>query len=213
MIIDKEIKELDSKILEMAGLVEKNLQYAIDCYLNYDPLKVYEQVDDEKVNMEERIIEKDCLHIMLKERLFAEDLRQVTGILSMVQDLERLGDHAKDILEFSLRLKNPFRRDNRIYELTNFVYSMVERSIQSYLKRDTSLAKQVIDDDDHVDKEYAEIIQDLIEREKSGEITSSYAIYSALVVKYLERIGDHATNVSEWSIYILTGYYKDLQII
>lgn len=213
MLIDKEIRDLDSMILEMAGVVEKNLKYAIDIYLNYDPLKNYQQVDDEKVNQYERSIEKTCLHLMLKERLFAEDLRQVTGILSMVQDLERLGDHAKDILEFSLRLKNPFRRDERIDRLIDFVYEMVESSIQSYLKRDIDLAKKVIQSDDHVDKEYAEIIQELIRKEKESEITSSYAIYSALVVKYLERIGDHATNVAEWSIYILTGYYKDSQII
>lgn len=213
MLIDKEIRNLDSKILEMAGVVEKNLQYAIDVYLNYDPLKEYQQVDDEKVNQYERSIEKDCLHLMLRERLFAEDLRQVTGILSMVQDLERLGDHAKDILEFALRLKNPFRRDDRINRLTNYVYDMVESSIQSYLKRDIDSARNVIQSDDHVDREYADIIQELIKKEKEAEITSSYAIYSALVVKYLERIGDHATNVAEWSIYILTGYYKDSQII
>ncbi len=213
MGIEKEIKELDGQILEMAGQVEKNLSYAIDVYLNYDELKKYQQVDDKKVNMQERMIEKDCLHLMLKERLFSEDLRQVTGIMSMVQDLERLGDHAKDILEFALRLKNPFRRDNRIYDLTEHVYSMVERSIQSYLKRDVGMAKQVILDDDYVDQEYSSIIQELIDKENKGEITSSYAIYSALVVKYLERIGDHATNVAEWAIYILTGYYKDLQII
>lgn len=213
MLIDKEIRNLDSKILEMAGVVEKNLQYAIDVYLNYDPLKEYQQVDDEKVNQYERSVEKDCLHLMLRERLFAEDLRQVTGILSMVQDLERLGDHAKDILEFALRLKNPFRRDDRINRLTNYVYDMVESSIQSYLKRDIDSARNVIQSDDHVDREYADIIQELIKKEKEAEITSSYAIYSALVVKYLERIGDHATNVAEWSIYILTGYYKDSQII
>ena len=213
MEIEKEIRQLDGKIMEMAGQVEKNLRYAMDVYLNYDPYKNYKEVDDGKVNQQEREIEKDCLHLMLKERLFSEDLRQVTGILSMVQDLERLGDHAKDILEFSLRLKNPFRRDERIYHLTEFVYSMVERSIDSYLKRDVEKARQVISDDDHVDKEYSSIIQELIDKEKDGEITSSYAIYSALVVKYLERIGDHATNVSEWAIYILTGYYKDRQII
>lgn len=213
MSIEKEIRELDDKILEMAGNVEKNLSYAIDVYLNYDPLKNYAPVDDSKVNQQERMIERDCLHLMLKERLFAEDLRQVTGIMSMVQDLERLGDHAKDILEFALRLKNPFRRDNRIFEMTKAVYSMVERSIQSYLKRDVNMARAVINDDDQIDREYSEIIQGLIQKEKDSEITSSYAIYSALVVKYLERIGDHATNVAEWSIYILTGYYKDLQII
>ena len=213
MAIEKEIRELDGRIMEMAGQVEKNLSYAIDVYLNYDPYKNYPEVDDGKVNRQEREIEKDCLHLMLKERLFAEDLRQVTGILSMVQDLERLGDHAKDILEFSLRLKNPFRRDERIYHLTQFVYSMVERSITSYLKRDVDMARMVIKDDDHVDREYSFIIDQLIEKEKKGEITSSYAIYSALVVKYLERIGDHATNVSEWAIYILTGFYKDMQII
>ena len=106
MELNEEIEHLNSLILQMSGVVEKNLFYAFDVYLNYDNNKYYHAVDDEKVNAYERWIEADALHIMLKEKLYASDLRIVTGIMSMVQDLERLGDHAKDILEFSLKVKN-----------------------------------------------------------------------------------------------------------
>ena len=116
MDLQEEVSHLDSLILQMAGAVEKNLFYAFDVYLNYDPNKYYPEVDDLKVNAYERWIESDSLHIMLKERLYASDLRVVTGIMSMVQDLERLGDHAKDILEFSMKLKNPSKENTRISE-------------------------------------------------------------------------------------------------
>jgi phosphate transport system protein len=213
MDIEAEIKQLDNLIMEMSGVVEKNLNYAIDVYLNYDLAKVYNPVDDEKVNSYERWIESDALHLMIKERLYADDLRRVTGIMSMVQDLERLGDHAKDILQFALRLRKANRSEKRIKELIDFVMKMVHDSIYSYIKRDLTLARDVIIRDDHVDSEYDALLSQLIDEDKEEEITASYTVYTALVVKYLERIADHATNVAEWVVYITSGFYKDKQII
>lgn len=212
MDLEIEIKQLDNLILEMSGVVLDNLKYAVDVYLNFDKTKFYQPVDDEKVNSYERWIEMDSLQLLMKERLYAEDLRKVTGIMSMVQDLERLGDHAKDILEFSLRLKNPSLGNKRIKELTDFVLKMVKDSIDSYIKRDVTLSRNVILRDDHVDKEYDALIEELITDDKKQN-SSSYTVYTALVVKYLERIADHATNVAEWVIYIINGYYKDKQIL
>lgn len=213
MDIENEIKQLDNLILEMAGVVEKNLAYATDVYLNYDISKFYPPVNDEKVNAYERWIESDALHLMIKERLYADDLRKVTGIMSMVQDLERLGDHAKDVLEFSLKLKNPSKGNVRIKKLTDYVMKMVHDSIESYIRRDINLAREVILSDDHVDSEYDSLIKSLIEEDSDKENTSAYTVFTALVVKYLERIADHSTNIAEWVIYILSGYYKDKQII
>lgn len=213
MDIETEIKSLDNLILEMSGVVEKNLKYAIDVYKNYDASKVYAPVDDEKVNAYERWIESDALHLMMKERLYADDLRKVTGIMSMVQDIERLGDHAKDILQFALRLKKPNKDNARILSLIDFVTKMVHDSIYSYIKRDIPLARNTIIADDHVDEEYEAILNELIQEDKEKEITSSFTVYTALVVKYLERIADHATNIAEWVIYIVNGFYKDKQII
>ncbi len=214
MDIDEEIENLNDLIYKMAGQVEKNLFYALDVYLNYSKVKVYEDVDDDKVNDYERCIEEKVLNLMLKERLFASDIRTATGVMSMVQDLERLGDHAKDVLEFSLKLKNDSSaHKEQIRNLVGFVILMVKDGIDSYIKKDVNLGKDVISRDDHVDKEYASIISDLIKEDKENKCTSEFAIYTTLVVKYLERIADHATNVAEWAIYILTGYYKDKQII
>lgn len=213
MNIDNEIKHLDSLILQMSGVVEKNLFYAVDVYLNYDPTKFYQAINDSKVNSYERWIESDALHLMVKERLYADDLRKVTGVMSMVQDLERLGDHAKDLLEFSLRLKNPSRGDNRIKELCDYVIKMVSDSIDSYIKRDLNLARDVIIRDEHVDSEYDELISSLISNDEKHKNSPAYTVYTALEVKYLERIADHATNIAEWVIYIVSGFYKDKQII
>lgn len=213
MDIETEIKQLDNLILEMSGVVEKNLKYAIDVYLNYDSLKVYSPVDDEKVNAYERWIESDALHLMMKERLYADDLRKVTGIMSMVQDLERLGDHAKDILQFSVRLRTANKENKRILSLIDFVMKMVHNAIYSYINRDIPQAREIIINDDHVDEEYEAILQDFINEDNDKQISSRFTVYSSLVVKYLERIADHATNIAEWVIYIVSGYYKDKQII
>lgn len=214
MDIEVEIKQLDNLIKEMSGVVERNLNYALDVYKNYDSLKDYNPIDDDKVNAYERWVETDCLHLMTKERLYADDLRKVTGIMSLVQDIERLGDHAKDILQFSLRLRRSNKDNTRILALIEFVMQMVHDSIYSYINRDILLARDTIKRDDHVDFEYDEILLDLIkDEEKNNEISKSYTVYTALVVKYLERIADHSTNIAEWVIYIINGYYKDKQII
>ncbi len=213
MELEEELSHLDSLILRMSGVVEKNLFYAFDVYLNYDQNKYYPEVDDLKVNAYERWIEADALHLMLKERLYASDLRVVTGIMSMVQDIERLGDHAKDILEFALKLKKANNNQTEIKDLIDFVIQMVKDSVKSYIDKDENLARNVILRDDHVDETYAKLIDELIEMDEGNKIDSAFSIYTSLVVKYIERIADHATNVAEWVIYIMTGYYKDKQII
>ena len=214
MDIEQEIRQLDNLIKEMSGLVLSNLKYALSVYEDYDPIKDYKMVDDTKVNAYERLIETECLQLMTKERLYAEDLRKVTGIMSLVQDIERLGDHAKDVLQFSLRLAKPNKDNKQIISLINFVMNMVHDSIYSYINRDILLAREIIKRDDHVDFVYEEILLDLIkDEEKNNKLSSNYTVYTALVVKYLERIADHSTNIAEWVIYIINGYYKDKQII
>lgn len=212
-ILDNEIKSLDGRIREMAGVMEKNLFYASDVYLHFDPLKTYPPVEDQKVNRFERRIESTCLQIRLKERLFADDLRIVTGIMSMVQDLERLGDHAQDLLQFALKIKNASTNNPEIADLTDFIRKRVSDAVKSYRNRDTNLAQDVLNRDDHVDQEYEKLLSSMVKWTETGKCTPLFSIYSALVVKYLERIADHATNIAEWVVYIVTGYYKDRQIL
>ena len=206
------LEYLENSMMHMAVLVVKNLELAFDSYLNYSD-KEY-PVNDDIVDNLERMIEGECMHLLLTERPFARDLRKVSGILKLISDLERLGDHAEDVLEFALKLKNTEKHTNdEINQIVEITLNMVKDSIDSYIKQDINLAQTVIDRDDIIDKMYAELIDNIIKMSNEGTCSSSFAVYTTLVVKYIERIADHAVNIAEWVIYIISGFHKDKKII
>lgn len=212
MSIQKEIDHLFQMSLKMAELVEFNLKNAIDVYHQYDENKV-STINDDIVDMHERLIEELALDIMLRERLYAKDLRIVTGILKLVEDIERMGDHAEDIIEFATKLKNEKKYTiPHLDEMVEKALQMVHQSVLSLVNRDEQLANQVIEADDIVDDMYKTILELIVNENKKDLFSSSFAIYTTLVVKYIERIADHAVNVAEWVVYILKGYHKDKKI-
>ncbi len=212
MNLDKEIANLKQLTLKMAEQVMDNLSTAVEVYYHYDEDKA-KLINDDVVDAHERLIEETCLNIMLKERPYASDLRVVSGILKLVEDLERLGDHAEDIDNFARRLKDV---DHHQVPLLDEAYKeamkMVFDSITAFMNDDVELAKKVIDGDDKVDSLYDQCLDYIIEKEEKSEFTSKFTVYTTLVIKYIERIADHAVNVAEWVIYITNGYHKDKQI-
>lgn len=213
MSLQNELDYLNQLILRMADIVLENLHEAFDCYLNYDSSIKYDDINDDIVDAKERAIEEECINIMLRERPYSRDLRRVSGILKLVADLERLGDHAEDVMSFARKLENVER--HKITEINSMIdtaMSMVDDSIKSFVTGNVELARNVIDRDDIVDKQYDELIENIISITKNEDVSSKFAIYTTLVVKYIERIADHAVNVSEWVVYIESGYHKDKQI-
>ncbi len=212
MKIQEEIENLNKMLIKMADVVERNLLLAFALFHNYDE-EIALQIDDDKVNDYERKIEEYSMNLMLKERFFAKDMRSVLGILKLVGDLERLGDHAEDINTFSKKLKNEKKyKIDDINKMIDLAMNMVHDSIESFIKKDISLAQQVIISDDLIDNLYDKLLDIIIKLKDDNQVSSSFAIYTTLVVKYIERIADHASNIAEWVIYILNGYYKDKQI-
>lgn len=208
----KGLEYLDNSMMHMADLVVNNLEVAFDSYLNYQDKEYV--VNDDIVDNQERMIEGECMHLLLKERPFASDLRKISGILKLISDLERLGDHAEDVLEFALKLKNVEKHANeKVEKVVNITLTMVKDAIESYIKQDEKLAQSVIERDDLVDKMYEEIIEDIIKMSENVICTPSFVVYTTLVVKYIERIADHAVNIAEWVIYIISGFHKDKKII
>ena len=207
--IDKELDYLNQMVLKMTDLVEKNMKIAQDFYLTK---KSDLEINDDLVDKYERLVEETCLDIMIKERPFAKDLRRLTGILTLVEDLERIGDHAEDIYNFTKKLiVSKCSIDFDINELFETVIKMFYDSIKSFINKDEKLAQEVINRDDFVDNLYDKKLEELIKKWQNKD-ESSFAIYTTLVVKYLERIADHSVNIAEWVIYILKGFYKDKQI-
>lgn len=208
MKLENEIEHLNQMLVKMAEEVLKNLKEALDVYYQYDENKL-QLINDDIVDLHERLIEEMSLNIMLRERPYAKDLRIVSGILKLVADLERLGDHAEDIRDFAIKLNNVEHHEiEKLDEAVKISLKMVEDSISSFVNKDINIAKKVISDDDIVDKLYEECLDIIIK----GEYSREFSVYTTLVVKYIERIADHAVNVAEWVIYILSGYHKDKQI-
>ena len=212
MNIDKEINNLVNYTMKMGELVLDNLQLAMSTYYHYDE-ETANKINDDVVDANERLIEEMCLNLMLKEKPFARDLRVVSGILKLVEDLERLGDHAEDIKAFAKKLKDyEYVSIKKLDEAYKESTKMVLDSISSLVNRDEAQAYEVIKNDDKVDVLYEEALEEIIEGSKENKYPIEYSIYTTLITKYIERIADHAVNVAEWVIYILRGFHKDKQI-
>ena len=202
-----EIDNLNQMLIKMSEVVSSNIERSILAYENESIC----EINDDIVDQYERLIEEICLDILVKERPYAKDLRIVSGILKLVSDLERIGDHAEDIMEFNKRLrKTQMPRYKKIDDMVNETLYMVKESIKSYLTLDINKAKEIINHDDIIDEIYDDVINRLIEEPQNGN--NEFVIYTTLIVKYMERIADHAVNIAEWVIYIDNGFHKDRKI-
>ena len=212
MNLREEMESLNQLVLKMSDAVVTNITEAINYYLEKCD---HVEINDDLIDQYERLVEEMCVNILLKERPFAKDLKEVTGVLKLVSDLERIGDHAEDIYDFATKLigyKEKEEKNTEIENLSVFVMQMINRAIKAYIEKDYNLAKEVIADDDYVDEKYLEIIENLRNKENIDKDYLSFAIYTTLVVKYLERRADHSVNIAEWVVYISSGYYKDKMI-
>ena len=145
----------------------------------------------------------------------ATDLRMISTALKMITDMERIGDQAADISEITLLLpaESDLNRVEDIPRMAQITIAMVKDSIDAYVRKDLELANDVIARDDQVDELFAWVRQELIELIRQRSESGSEAVDMLMVAKYLERIGDHATNIAEWVVFSITGVHKDARII
>jgi phosphate transport system protein len=135
--------------------------------------------------------------------------------MKIITDLERIGDHATDISEITLLLAGTkyIKKLEHIPQMAQETMHMLTRSIDAYVKRDIELAKEVIRHDDVVDELFDTIKKDLVELILQNSSNGDQAIDLVMIAKYLERVGDHATNIAEWVIFALTGTHKESRIL
>lgn len=203
--------------LNLLKMFEQTISYLNDAFSYYNDEKATNEnkINDDLIDKLERVIEEDCLLVILKERPFATDLRRVTGIFKLVEDIERLGDHAEDIAWVSknLYLAKESYKDPKVGQIISVALSMVNDSYKALASGNAKLAEEVIKRDDIVDKLYLELLNKIPVLKEKYALNDSYVIYTTLLVKYVERIADHASNIAEWTVYIQNGYYKDKVIL
>ncbi|MCK6411723.1 MAG: phosphate signaling complex protein PhoU [Azonexus sp.] len=207
---DEDLARLRTHVLQMGGLVETQVSAAIEAYTSGEVAVVKAIVDnDRKVNDLEKAIDDDCAHIIAKRQPAAYDLRLVLGISKIVTDLERAGDEAKKIAKGVQRIYEnghfPTQYGVGIRHIAEAALVMIRQSLDAFARRDVLQAQSVIKADKDVDVEFKSIIRQLITHmmEDPRTITTSIDIIS--IARAIERIGDHAKNVSEQVIFIVEG--------
>jgi len=206
------IEALKKDVASMADLALSNLREGLEAFKKTDVELAKEVIiKDEEVDRLEEKIAKDALKIIWKEQPLASDLRLVTGILKLITDLERIGDHASDIAEMTLHLED--NRNQRMLPITSKMAEAVEymvlRSIEALVKVDEKIATEVIEKDDEVDVLFQQLINKMTNELKHDKLDANEAIYVLMVGKYFERVGDHAVNIAEWIIFMVKGTHKN----
>ena len=215
-IFEEQIAKLKDLLIQMGQLNTEAIADAVTALETQDvalaqKTKSVETLVDEK----EQEIERLCLKLILKQQPVASDLLFITSAMKMITDMERIADQAADISELVIKMsKLPYAESlTEIAEMADRVQAMVRNATKSFVERDGEMAKAVCRADDAVDdlfdvikRKLTSIVHKNIEDDENGE----QALDLLMVAKYLEKIGDHASNIAEWVLFMLTGEHKKL---
>jgi phosphate transport system protein len=210
---NEDLERLRTSVLEMGGLVERQLTQAVGGITEPDSKVMLRVAQEElRVNQLERSIDEDCSRILATRSPAASDLRLIITILKTITDLERIGDEGEKVAAIAARLAARERPNNRYRELRNLgdlVIDMVHDTLDAFARFDTLLALQVLRRDRTVDEEYEAIHRQNITFMMEDPRLIGRALDVMWVVRALERIGDHAKNICEYLIYMVHG--KDVR--
>lgn len=209
---DRQLVQLNNELIEMGGMIEKAISDTVKALVNQDIELASNVIEyDEEIDHQEREIEQLCLKLLLQQQPVAKDLRLISAALKMITDMERIGDHATDISEITIELSKEsyIKKLDHIQQMAKETMVMLVQSVEAFVNKDMDKARTVIVHDDVVvdlfNKVKAELIAMIHEDVNAGEQASDLL----MAAKYFERIGDHATNISEWVIFSITGQHPD----
>lgn len=206
---EEQLEQLHVELIRMGALCEDAISAAAEALLERDPkLAAAAEEAEREIDQKEREVENLCLKLLLQQQPVARDLREISAALKMISDLERIGDQAADIAEMTSYVRLPEGdQAPHIADMARAVIRMVTDSVDSFVKRDLTLARRVCAADDRVDELFRQVRRELTELISADPAQGEQGLDLLMVAKYLERIGDHATNVAEWVEYSLTGVH------
>ena len=207
---DRQLHLLDEQLTHMGELCETAIAKATQALKDgsIEQAKVI-IAEDEEIDQIEKDIERLCLKLLLQQQPVAKDLRRISAALKMITDMERIGDQTADIADIVIATKSTEEKNlkdiNRMAEAT---VKMVRDSVSAYVQKDLELARRVMVADDEVDDLFDLVKGDLVKfiSDHKGS-AGDEAIDLIMIAKYLERIGDHATNIAEWVEFSITGIH------
>lgn len=212
-VLDKRIKTLISDLAEMGSLVETQIYNSVKALKSNDLIlseKIIE--NDDKVDDLNRRIEEKCLVYMATQSPLASDLRKMFAVSKITTDFERIADYAVDISKINKRIEiDPLGEyETAIWSMVEILSKMINMSIEAFVNDDVEEAYRICRLDDEVDEIYRKLFKDVIKSMGKSDESIEKSTQLLFVSKYLERMGDHITNVCEWIIFSKEGDYVDL---
>lgn len=209
------VKEINRQLLLMTSLVEKQL-YASLLSLKEHDTKVTDEIirGDDKVDDLQKVIEEECIKFIATEQPVASDLRSVFTASKIVTDLERMADYAVDICKITNKLNGNGVEFTELmlplWDMEEAIREMLDLCVNAYVDKDVEKSYEICKMDDNIDLIYKNLFADIIKEIGKDEAKSDLIAQLLFVAKYLERVGDHITNICEWTIFAQTGEYVDL---
>ena len=212
-LLDKRMKLLRTEIAEMGSLVEKQIYNSIEAFKNKD-MELVKQVmeNDDKVDELNRKIEEQCLKFMAMESPVATDLRKIFATSKIVTDLERMADYAVDICKITKRVELDVLGEecDPIWQMVDVLRKMINKALEAFVSGDVDAAYEICKMDDEVDILYRGLFNEMLKKMAKDENIINKGAQILFASKYLERVGDHVTNICEWIIFSTKGDYVDL---
>ncbi|MEW6272567.1 MAG: phosphate signaling complex protein PhoU [Thermodesulfobacteriota bacterium] len=204
---EEELAHLRKLILEMGGLVERQIGDAISSLAAADRELAERTIErDHEVNRYDVDIDEECLRLLALHQPAARDLRLITTSLKITTDLERIGDMAVNVCERAIELsETPSQLQVDLPRMADTVRKMLRESLDAFVREDAELALSVCKEDDGIDAMHAQMFADLLGRMTRDPSLVVAGTAQLFVSKYLERIADHATNIAEMVIFMVKG--------
>ena len=204
----EELEALQGRLLEMGGLAEERVRAAVQGIVSRDVATVDQVLyGDEPINTLHIEVDERCFKLLALHQPMAADLRAIVAAVKINSDLERVGDLAVNIAEAAKRyvMHAPVKKLIDIPQMGNIAQAMLRDALDAYVRRDTGMAQAVLNEDDALDALKTQVFRELLTFMLQDPSTIEPALDLILISRHLERIGDHATNVAEDVIFMVSA--------
>jgi len=211
---DADLAALKTAVAEMGGCAADAVEAALEALCTADADAAAAVVKgDGRINSMQRDIEHRCMTLLLRQQPVAGDLRRISTAMKIVTDIERIGDHAADIAEIIPHLVTVRKEGDpavsQAIAMGKKAHQMILDALDALTAEDENAARRVIAADDEVDYDFNAIKRTLAAEIAADPAKVDAALDLLMVIKYLERIGDHAVNLAEWVEFLRTGRYQN----
>ncbi|MFZ5823011.1 MAG: phosphate signaling complex protein PhoU [Bacillota bacterium] len=212
-VFHAQLEEMNNQLLQMGQQVQQAIAAAIQALTDRDVAAAeWVIAGDQQINAAHAAVESICLELLVLQQPVAIDARRITSVLKVITDLERMGDHAVNIARAVVRMGGAplIKPLEDIPAMARLAQSMVADAVDAFITGNRARALAMTEKDNELDRVHRRVIDHLVELMARDSSTVPQGVQLLFVSHSLERIGDHATNLGEWLIYVLTGKRTEL---